>query len=145
METQQRSTSFQQMQFRDVAEEGILCKDKEYQKPLLSCLECRKFPCRSITKEHMQRLYDSVFVNKIIDGFKPRRTRMYVFKHSNGDLKLAPKDFNPDKPDFNLLKDVDEVLCINKVLVKQMKLVVKAKEEREQIRETQTRKRGGKQ
>jgi hypothetical protein len=59
---------------------------------------------------------------------------MYVFKFSNGDLKEAPVDFNPDNPDFEQLKDVEEVLCISKILVKQMKLVVKSKEERDAIR-----------
>ena len=60
---------------------------------------------------------------------------MYIFKMRTGELKEAPSNFNPDNPDFTILEDVNEVLCINKILVKQMKLVVKQKEEIKKIRE----------
>ncbi|MBQ9407483.1 MAG: hypothetical protein IJU37_12200, partial [Desulfovibrio sp.] len=59
---------------------------------------------------------------------------MYIFKFDNGELHIAPEQFDPDNPDFDILKDVSEVLCVNKVLVKQLKLVAKSKEEREAIR-----------
>ena len=59
---------------------------------------------------------------------------MYAFKYESGEVRMAPDTFDPDKPDFELLKDVSEVLCINRVLVKQMRLVVKPKEEIHEIR-----------
>lgn len=62
---------------------------------------------------------------------------MYIFKCDLGEFRQAPDNFDPDNPDFEMLKDVSEVLCVNKVLVKQMKLVVKSKEEREVIRNKQ--------
>jgi len=61
---------------------------------------------------------------------------MYIFKYYSGELKEAPDGFNPDNPDFSILQDVDEVLCINKILTKQMKLVAKSKEEIKKIRNT---------
>ena len=119
---------------RDVAEKPIWCFRKEYQIPLLKCPSCRVFPCRGLTSQHMQLLHDSLFTEEIFDGFSARSCKMYVFKLDDGSLKEAPKGFSVDKPDFNLLKNVDEVLCVSKVLVKQMRLVVKSKEEIAEVR-----------
>jgi hypothetical protein len=62
---------------------------------------------------------------------------MYIFRLDDGTFKEAPSTFSPENPDFTQLKNVSEVLCISKVLVKQMKLVVKAKEEIQRIRAQQ--------
>ena len=70
---------------------------------------------------------------------------MYIFKFDNGELHIAPEQFDPDNPDFDILKDVSEVLCVNKVLVKQLKLVAKSKEEREAIRNERSTERSNEQ
>ena len=48
---------------------------------------------------------------------------MYIFRMTSGELRDAPEDFSPDAPDFEQLADVEEVLVIGKVLVKQLRLV----------------------
>lgn len=60
---------------------------------------------------------------------------MYIFRMTSGELRDAPEDFSPDAPDFDQLADVEEVLVIGKVLVKQLRLVAKPREERDRIRE----------
>ena len=60
---------------------------------------------------------------------------MYIFRMTSGELRDAPEDFSPDAPDFEQLADVEEVLVIGKVLVKQLRLVAKPREERDRIRE----------
>lgn len=60
---------------------------------------------------------------------------MYIFRMLDGSLVEAPKEFNPDKPDFDELKDVLEVLVISKVLEKQLRLVPKARQERSALLE----------
>lgn len=62
---------------------------------------------------------------------------MYIFHCDDGTYCAAPESFSPEVPDFTLLEHVDEVLCISKVYVKQMKLVVKPKDEIQQIRSQQ--------
>ena len=60
---------------------------------------------------------------------------MYIFRMTSGELRDAHEDFSPDAPDFEQLADVEEVLVIGKVLVKQLRLVAKPREERDRIRE----------
>lgn len=62
---------------------------------------------------------------------------MFIFKKTNGALEVAPANFSPDNYDAEMLAQVEEVLCINKVLVKQTRLVPKNPEARAKIRETQ--------
>lgn len=62
---------------------------------------------------------------------------MFIFKKTNGSLEVAPANFSPDNYDAEMLAQVEEVLCINKVLVKQTRLVLKSPEARAKIRETQ--------
>ena len=59
---------------------------------------------------------------------------MYIFRTKNGALVEAPKEFNPDNANVDALGDVEEIYCINKILIKQLKLVVKDKPERDRIR-----------
>ena len=117
----------------DIAEKPIWCLKKQYQIPLLRCLSCNRFPC---DEKHVKLLEESKFTEMLFKGFINRRCNMYIFKYYSGELKEAPDGFNPDNPDFSILQDVDEVLCINKILTKQMKLVAKSKEEIKKIRNT---------
>lgn len=59
---------------------------------------------------------------------------MFIFKKAGGELEVAPEGFDPDNPDLAMLEDVEEVLVVSKVLVKQVKLVPKAKEEIARVR-----------
>ncbi len=122
---------------RDVAEIPVWCIHKEYQVPLLSCLGCRRFPCRGLSEEMAERLRTSKFTEQICTGLQHKRMvkLMYILMLETGELRLAPANFDPSKPDFSMLSEVQEVLCVNKVLVKQMRLVVKSNEEIRKIRQ----------
>ena len=121
---------------RDVAEIPVWCVHKEYQVPLLSCPGCRRFPCRGLSEEMAERLRTSKFTEQICTGLQGKRMvkAMYILRMESGELRLAPREFDPSKPDFSMLSDVQEVLCVNKVLVKQMRLVVKSQDEIRKIR-----------
>lgn len=120
--------------YKDPSEQAIRCPDKGYQKPLLSCLACRRFPCTAISDERMTILKTSPFVHLEFNGFISRRKKVILFHMSDGAYKEAPKDFDTEKPDMDKLVGVEEVLVIGKVLVKQVRLVPKPKEERDRIR-----------
>lgn len=124
------------MIYKDPAEMSIWCDIKSYQKPLLGCLKCPKYPCRGITSEHQDILKNSLFVELRKDILVERSLPMcvYIFKMNDGSLMSAPENFDPDAPDFALLEDVEEVLVIGKVLVKQCRLVAKDRETRAAIR-----------
>ena len=59
---------------------------------------------------------------------------MYILKKMDGSLQMV-EDLDEKNPDQDLLKDVEEVYPITKVLVPQLKLVPKTKEERKQVQE----------
>ena len=123
--------------YADPTEKAIRCPLKGHQRPLLACLACRHFPCRAMTEERLALLRTSPFVQLDTKTSKllPRRHVMYIFRMTSGELRDAPEDFSPDAPDFEQLADVEEVLVIGKVLVKQLRLVAKPREERDRIRE----------
>lgn len=59
---------------------------------------------------------------------------MYILKKLDGSLQMV-EDLDEKNPDQDLLKDVEEVYPVTKVLVPQLKLVPKTKEERKQVKE----------
>ena len=59
--------------YKDPSEQAIHCPDRGYQKPLLGCLTCRRFPCAAINKERMTLLEVSPFVRLEFNGFTTRR------------------------------------------------------------------------
>lgn len=121
------------MPYRDPAEKPIWCDKRGYQIPLLSCPSCKNFPCASI-KRHMETLKNSLFTSEETTGLIKRRTRMYIFKMSDGALAMAPANFSPDNLAEGDLANVVEIYCVAKTLVKQTRLVVKPRGEIENIR-----------
>ena len=123
---------------KDPAERTQWCIQRHYQVPLLSCLKCQRFPCSGINQEKMEALRSSQFTEEIIEQLKARRITMYLFVMEEGrDIIEAPKNFSPDKFNEEMLAGVAEVLCVNKILVKQTKLVLKNREDRDNIRNSQ--------
>lgn len=121
--------------YRDPAEAAIWCRRKEYKIPILHCLKCGRFPCAGFPDGAMAALEASAFVEIRLEGFAARRVLMHVFRKTDGSLVDAPEDFDPDRPDGKLLEDVEEVLVVGKVLVKQLRLVPRPREEIRAIRE----------
>ena len=64
---------------------------------------------------------------------------MHIFRMNDGSLREAPEGFRPESPDEEMLRDVAEVLCVGKILVKQLRLVPRPAEERAAIRAEQER------
>lgn len=120
--------------YKDPSEQAIHCPDRGYQKPLLGCLICRRFPCQAVNGERLAVLEASPFVKQEFNGFTARRKNVLLFHMANGSYKEAPKGFDAEKPDLGMLEGVEEVLVVGKILVKQIRLIPKPKEERAQIR-----------
>lgn len=120
--------------FRDVAEYSIWCPRKEYWLPLLRCPQCRNYPCAQLNQKNINDLETSLFTDKFIVSLIPEKVKMYIFKMLDGTLQYAPENFNPDSFEPEILENVQEVYCISKTLIKQMKLVVKRREEMEKVR-----------
>ncbi len=59
---------------------------------------------------------------------------MYILKKYDGSLEIV-QELDEKNPDQELLQDVEEVYPVPKVLVPQLRLVPKTKEERNQIKE----------
>lgn len=112
-----------------------LCPRTGYRKPLLGCVRCGRYPCAGVTPDQQRLLEQSPFTaispqSKLV----ARKAAMYLFRMNSGEIKEANADFDPDRPDFEQLADVEEVLYVSKILVKQLRLVVKPKEERDAIK-----------
>ncbi|MDD2967834.1 MAG: hypothetical protein PHN64_10230 [Desulfovibrionaceae bacterium] len=124
------------MRYIDPAEKIYWCTRKGYGQPLLNCLSCPRYPCAERTEKEEAILQASAFttLDKKRSRFVLRSKRMYIFKMEDGTLTPAPEDFNPEMPQFEQLEDVAEVLVIAKVLVKQLRLVAKPREERAALR-----------
>lgn len=125
--------------FTDRAERIKWCPHREYQIPLLCCPRCARFPCRGMTAHDMDDLENSLFTEQRFAGLTAGRTKMYIFRYSDGRLEKAPDTFSPDNIENMATKaaldDVDEIYVVSKTLVKQVKLVVKTKEEIAVIRD----------
>ena len=57
----------------------------------------------------------------------------FLFINTDGSVTKAPNNFDVKNPDWEMLKEVNEVLQISTVYTKQLKLVPKTKEERDKI------------
>ncbi|WP_294448119.1 hypothetical protein [uncultured Mailhella sp.] len=102
--------------------------------PRLSCLKCKTYPCRELTREDRHILEASPFVTYGQgSALISRRRKMYLFRMNDGTIVDAYAEFDPNKPDFAKLADVQEVLVVGKVLEKQIRLVAKPKEERDAL------------
>lgn len=103
---------------------------------MLNCLICKHYKCSQITQDVEKAFLDSPFT-EIAKGseLKPRRVKMFLFLMYDDSIKQAYQGFDLDNPDWEQLRDVKEVLQVSKAFTKQMKLVVKPKEERAVIRE----------
>lgn len=88
--------------------------------------------------QDMDDLENSLFTEWRFAGFTAGRTKMYIFRYSDGRLVKAPNDFSPDNIGTMAAKtaidDVEEIYVVSKTLVKQVKLVVKDKAEVAAIR-----------
>ena len=62
---------------------------------------------------------------------------MYLFRMKDGSIIPAPDDFSPASPDWEKMGDVQDVLYVNKIFEKQLRLVPRPVEERAQIRANQ--------
>ncbi|MFO7877443.1 MAG: hypothetical protein R6U55_12755 [Desulfovermiculus sp.] len=103
--------------------------------PFLACPQCPKFPCPELSRTDLYMLSTSPFLTRVVVGFQSqRRQKMYILKKLDGSLQMV-EDLDEKNPDQDLLKDVEEVYPITKVLIPQLKLVPKTKEERKQVKE----------
>lgn len=103
---------------------------------ILNCFGCKYYPCEQFTPEVEKALIDSPFT-AVAKGshLRPRRVKMFLFLMYDGTVAPAYEGFDLDNPDWEQLRDVQEVLQVSKAFTKQMKLVAKPKEERAAIRE----------
>ncbi len=61
---------------------------------------------------------------------------MYLFRKKDGSLIPAPEDFDQQNPEWETMKDVEEVLYVSKILIPQIKLVPKPSAPRESENKT---------
>ena len=114
---------------------SFFCQIRQRFSTFLRCPECRHFPCRNLSRTDMLMLLTSPFLNRTVTDLKPqRRPKMHILKKYDGTLELI-EDFDEKNPDQALLQDVQEVYPITKILVPQLKLVPKTKEERASVKE----------
>lgn len=71
-------------------------------------------------------------MDRTVKRLVPRRCKLYIIKYLDGTLKEAP-ELDPNRPDRELMKDVDTVYQIGKELVPVIVLKPKPKEDRENI------------
>ncbi|MCF8104678.1 MAG: hypothetical protein K9K64_04295 [Desulfohalobiaceae bacterium] len=114
---------------------SIFCPVHKRFSAFLSCPACPDFPCRVLSRTDLRMLSISPFLSRIVTELKPRRQKMYILKKYDGTLEIV-QELDEKNPDQELLKEVEEVYPVTKVLVPQLRLVPKTKEERSQIKES---------
>lgn len=111
---------------------AIVCKRKGQIASFMACPTCDHYICNQLTDENIQELNCSPFMDRTVKRLVPRRCKMFIIKYLDGTLKEAP-ELDPNKPDRELMKDVDTVFQIGKELVPVIVLKPKPKEDRDAI------------
>lgn len=99
---------------------SFYCQIHKQYKAFLRCPVCEYYnrTCAQLPREH--RVYLEalpLFMLTAVKWGKPRRVKMYIAKMRDGSLRELP-DFDPkdDVDDLEMFRDVDEILCVTKVL-----------------------------
>jgi hypothetical protein len=113
-----------------------------YTIPIRCIKKCKKFPCKEFSALDIDAIQSHERVSVFLTGLKLRRTTLhYIFKHKDGKAQEAYPGFDPKNPDWSKMEGVCEVYPVNKILVPELKLVVKPKNSETQAASKPTRKR----
>lgn len=98
------------------------CRKLGYFTAFMSCPACRYFPCSQLTEADVRILNISPLMDRTFKTFEQRSiSTVHILKKFDGTLTLV-EDLDEKNPDPELLRDVEEVYVINKVLVPVMTL-----------------------
>lgn len=101
-----------------------------YTIPIRCIRTCKKFPCEEFSDSELHEIYNSEMFTPTIVGFKKRSIPLtYLFKYKDGTVKEAYQGFDKNNPEWSKMEGVEEVFPVRQVLVPQMKLVPKPKEQ----------------
>lgn len=108
------------------------CDKKVQRRTFMACPHCEFFPCAQLRKDDIRALRESPLMDKTFKGLERNRIKsMHIVKYRDGSMAVVKID--EKNPDPSLISQVEEVYCVNKVLVPVYALKVKPKEERARI------------
>ena len=111
------------------------CSILGYYTPFMSCPLCRHYPCKLLSEQDLAILGASPLMDRVFKHLTHRRIKkMYIAKKVDGSLEMI-ECMDEKNPDPELLRDVEEVYVINKVLVPVMTLKPKPKAEQDAVLE----------
>jgi hypothetical protein len=109
------------------------CDILECNTAFMACPVCNHYPCAQLTAQDLKMLKTSPLMRVVAISFISRRVKkMYIVKKNDGTLAYL-KRLDEKKPDPNLLRNVEEIYVIGKILVPVLTLKPKPKEERDRI------------
>jgi hypothetical protein len=112
------------------------CGTLECNTAFMACPACNHYPCEQLNSQDLKMLKTSPLMNVVKITFISRRVRnMYIAKKNDGTLEFM-KRLDEKTPDPNLLRNVEEIYVVGKILVPVLTLKPKPKEERDRIMKT---------
>lgn len=97
------------------AEKYFWCKKRKMNRVLATCVRCKHFPCDYCTPERIRDLAATGYVVIKSATLIPIRRKFVLAKMKDGSYKEL--DIDVKSPNPELLKDVEEIYIISKVLV----------------------------
>jgi len=109
------------------------CDTLECHTAFMACPACHYYPCGHLAVQDVNMLKTSPLMRVIAVALISRRIKkMYIAKKNDGKLEVLRK-LDEKKPDPNLLRNVEEIYVVGKVLVPVLSLKPKPKRERDQL------------
>lgn len=110
-------------------EKYFWCKKREMNRVFATCVRCKHYPCDYCTPDRIRDLANTDYVVVKNVTFIIKRRKCVIVKMKDGSYKELDIDIKSPNPE--LLKDVEEVYVISKVLVPV--LTLRAKNESDSI------------
>lgn len=109
----------------------VACRKHKGRRPFMHCPQCGDYPCRQLTAQDLLALEQSPLMTRQIVGLREEKRTVILIKKKDGTIVESNLDIQ--HPTLEEILDVAEVYVVKTVLVPDVVLRPKPKEEREKI------------
>ena len=109
----------------------VACRVHGTRRPFMHCPLCDRYPCRQLTEQDLAALEQSPLMTRQIVGLREEKRTVILIKKKDGTI--VESDLDIQQPTLEQILDVVEVYVVKTVLVPDVVLRPKPKDEREKI------------
>ena len=109
----------------------VACRVHGARRPFMHCPLCDRYPCRQLTEQDLAALEQSPLMTRQIVGLREEKRTVILIKKKDGSI--VESDLDIQQPTLEQILDVVEVYVVKTVLVPDVVLRPKPKDEREKI------------